>query len=328
VSFEDLDLNLLVVLDAVLAERSVARAARRLHVTPSAVSNGLAKLRSALGDPLLARSGRGVVPTPRALTLAPALGAALADLKAAVRGEDFDPAVTTRAFTLAVADLGQLTFAPRLAGLLARAMPRASLRVVGIDVLVASGGLGQGEVDVAVSKALKGPGLHATHLLTEELVFVAAERRGRRAWTAGDLSAARHVDVQLVRGTSAEALTSALSRAGITRDVALVTPTFMAGAAAVAASDWIAALPAELVRLTRPFLKLAPLRTTLPPIEMPLHLVWHERTDKDPAVTAFRALCLEAASAFGGARTSGRGGRGGRDPGGSSARGRRASTRA
>jgi DNA-binding transcriptional LysR family regulator len=136
VSLENLDLNLLVVLDAVLAERSVARAARRLHVTPSAVSNGLAKLRSTFGDPLLARSGRGVVPTPRALALAPALAAALAGLRAAVLGDGFDPAATRRAFTLAVADLGQLTFAPRLAGLLARAMPRASLRVVVIYGIV------------------------------------------------------------------------------------------------------------------------------------------------------------------------------------------------
>ena len=69
-SLATLDLNLLLMLDTVLAERSVVRAARRLHVTPSAVSNGLARLRAALGDPLLIRSGRGVVPTPRAAALA------------------------------------------------------------------------------------------------------------------------------------------------------------------------------------------------------------------------------------------------------------------
>jgi DNA-binding transcriptional LysR family regulator len=75
-----LDLNLLLVLDTVLAERSVARAARRLHVTPSAVSNALARLRAALDDPLLVRSGRGVVPTPRAAALSPAIARALRDL--------------------------------------------------------------------------------------------------------------------------------------------------------------------------------------------------------------------------------------------------------
>jgi DNA-binding transcriptional LysR family regulator len=75
VSLASLDLNLLLVLDTVLAERSVARAARRLHVTPSAVSNALARLRAALDDPLISRSGRGIVPTPRAAALAPGAGA-------------------------------------------------------------------------------------------------------------------------------------------------------------------------------------------------------------------------------------------------------------
>src|SRR5215468_9986924 len=103
-----LDLNLLLVLDTVLAERSVVRAARRLHVTPSAVSNALARLRGALGDALVTRSGRGIVPTPRAAELAPILDRALRDLDQAVSGRAFDPRSTTREFTLALADSGQL----------------------------------------------------------------------------------------------------------------------------------------------------------------------------------------------------------------------------
>jgi len=90
VSLSTLDLNLLLMLDTVLAERSVVRAARRLHVTPSAVSNALARLRAALDDPLLIRSGRGIVPTPRAAALAPALARALRDLDQAVHGDGFD----------------------------------------------------------------------------------------------------------------------------------------------------------------------------------------------------------------------------------------------
>jgi len=79
VSLSTLDLNLLVTLDAVLTERSVVRAARRLHVTPSAVSNALARARAALGDPIVVRSGRGIVPTPRALELGPAISRALGE---------------------------------------------------------------------------------------------------------------------------------------------------------------------------------------------------------------------------------------------------------
>src|SRR5258708_31457701 len=114
-SISRLDLNLLVVLDTVLAERSVARAARRLHVTPSAISNALARLRAALGDPLVTRVGRGIVPTPRAVALAPALQRALLDLELAVAEDVFDPATTTKQFTLAIADAGQIA---RLPGLL------------------------------------------------------------------------------------------------------------------------------------------------------------------------------------------------------------------
>src|SRR4051812_5096873 len=138
------------MLDTVLAERSVVRAARRLHVTPSAVSNALARLRSALGDPLLVRSGRGVVPTPRAAALAPAISRALRELDHAVYGEAFDAATTDRELTLAVADVGQLVRLPSIVKALATRMPRARLRVVSIDGLVALGGLSGTQVDVVI----------------------------------------------------------------------------------------------------------------------------------------------------------------------------------
>src|SRR5215467_7457242 len=118
------------MLDTVLAERSVVRAARRLHVTPSAVSNALARLRAALDDPLFIRSGRGVVPTPRAAALAPALARALRDLDQAVHGDGFDPATADRELTLAIADVVQVVKLPRIVAALARKMPRARLRVL------------------------------------------------------------------------------------------------------------------------------------------------------------------------------------------------------
>src|SRR5882672_10632590 len=128
------------MLDTVLAERSVVRAARRLHVTPSAISNALARLRSALGDPLVTRSGRGIVPTPRAAELAPVLARALGEIERAVQKDAFDPSSTTRQFALAIADAGQIARLPRLVRLLAKEMPRARLRVVGIDAFLSSGG--------------------------------------------------------------------------------------------------------------------------------------------------------------------------------------------
>src|SRR5579859_1263038 len=92
-----LDLNLLAVLHAVLEERSATRAAKRLHVTQSAVSNALARLRVVIGDPLVVRNGRGIVPTPRAQELAPAIAEVMAKLASALdRGKTFAPERTTR----------------------------------------------------------------------------------------------------------------------------------------------------------------------------------------------------------------------------------------
>jgi hypothetical protein len=97
--YDSLDLNLLLVLDTVLSEQSVARAAKRLHVTPSAISNALARLRVALGDPLVTRKGRGIVATPRAAELAPALARALAELGRLIAHTPFDANRCTRTFT-------------------------------------------------------------------------------------------------------------------------------------------------------------------------------------------------------------------------------------
>jgi DNA-binding transcriptional LysR family regulator len=97
VSIASIDLNLMLVLHTVLAERNVARAADRLHVTPSAVSNALARLRDLLGDPIVTRKGRGIVPTPLALELAPAIARAVADLEQALFTPPFQPARCKRA---------------------------------------------------------------------------------------------------------------------------------------------------------------------------------------------------------------------------------------
>ncbi|MFO0659378.1 MAG: LysR family transcriptional regulator, partial [Polyangiaceae bacterium] len=97
-----IDLNLLVVLHAVLTEQSVTRAAKRLHVTQSAVSNSLGKLRDVLGDPLVVRHARGVTPTPRALELLPELSHVIERITSLIEPRArFDPATPTRAFTIA-----------------------------------------------------------------------------------------------------------------------------------------------------------------------------------------------------------------------------------
>ena len=207
-SLATLDLNLLLVLDTVLAERSVVRAARRLHVTPPAVSNALARLRAALDDPLLIRSGRGVVPSPRAVALAPALSRALRDLEQAVHGDGFDPKTTDREFTLAIADAGQVVKLPQIVAALAARMPRARLRVLSIDTLFASGGLAGTEIDVVIGAGEKGPGIRSQPLYEENIALVARAGHAtlRSRATKTQLEALRHVEVQVAPGRGSRPL--------------------------------------------------------------------------------------------------------------------------
>lgn len=297
-SLSQLDLNLLLVLDTVLSEGSVVRAGRRLHVTPSAISNALARLRSVLGDPLVVRSGRGIVPTPRAAGLAPSLRRALSELERAVQENAFDPATTTTQFTLAIADAGQIARLPRLVRLLAREMPRARLRVVGIDTYVSSGGLAGTEVDVAiVAVEEEAPGVHMAPLYQEESVLVA--RRGHRAGgriTKAQLAELQHVDVQVAPGRGYRELARSYERLGIAREVAVVVPSFIAAAAVVAETDLVATLPASLVEVLGEPLGLRVLTAPAPRIALGIKLAWHERTHGDPAMRAFREVVARAAN--------------------------------
>ncbi len=296
-SLTALDLNLLVVLDTVLAERSVVRAARRLHVTPSAVSNALARLRATLGDPLFIRSGRGVVPTPRATTLAPALARALRDLDRAIHGDAFDLATTDREFTLAIADAGQVVKLPRVVAEIGAKMPRARLRVLSIDTLFASGGLTGTEIDVAIGAGEKGPGVHAEPLYQEHIVLVARARHPtiRRRVTKAQLAALRHVEVQVAPGRGSRPLAASYAALGVVRDIAVVVPTFTAAAAVVAGTDLVASLPGSLVDVLGPRLALRRVATPLAPVATTINLLWHERTHHDPVLRAFRGMLARAA---------------------------------
>ncbi len=291
-----MDLNLLLVLDTVLHERSVALAAKRLHVTPSAISNGLAKLRTALGDPLVTRRGRGIVPTPRAEELAPALARALAELERVVTHGPFDSATCTRTFTLAMADAGQVASLPAIAAAFAKAMPSARLRVVGIESLLTLGDLGSTEVDLHFGIRATGPGIHAEALYDEPTVLVArarAELRGKLSQQR--VSNLRHVAVEMAPGRGfRDPVAASYARARVPRSVALSVPSFAAAAAVAAATDLVATLPQSLfAALGRP-LGLGALRGPIPEHHVSMALCWHERTHADPAAVAFRALVRNA----------------------------------
>jgi DNA-binding transcriptional LysR family regulator len=288
-----------MVLDAVLTEGSVARAAHRLHVTPSAISNALARLRRIVGDRLVTKKGRGIVPTPRALELAPVLAKSLRDLHDAVRVGAFNPATTTRRFTIALSDVAQVVLLPKVATLLTREMPLSRLRAVGIDTLVLLGGLAGPEIDVTIGPHEADADLHAEVLFQQPTVLICREDHPALTKKAGprSMGSLRHVAVEMAPGQGLRDIAgTAYAQAGFTRNVAMTVPTFSAAAAVVAETDMVATVPTPLFDAIGWRLRLKALPLPIPPLLVPANLCWHERTHADPTAAAFRDIVRRAAA--------------------------------
>jgi DNA-binding transcriptional LysR family regulator len=296
-----IDLNLLAVLHAVLEERSATRAARKLHVTQSAVSNALARLRQVLGDPLVVRSGRGIVPTPRGAELGPAIAAAMSQLDAALdRGRGFVAAESTRTFTFAAADNTQVTDVPKIAALFAKELPGATLRVVSADYLVATDGLATGTVDATISPAASLPeGARTAPVLPERAALLVREGHplsGQRV-TPKMYASMGHIDIEIALGRTGvghKLAMEELRRLGLERNVAVRVPYFSTAALIASKTDLVASVPRRAAEIFVQMLPLRILETVFPLRPMAMSLVWHERTHEDPGAKYFRGLVLRA----------------------------------
>ncbi|HEU4405941.1 MAG TPA: LysR family transcriptional regulator [Polyangiaceae bacterium] len=291
VDISQVDLNLLVVLDALLERGSVTGAAASLGLTQPTVSHALARLRDLLGDPILVRAGRGMVRTPRAEALGPALRRVLGDVRRVLAHDlDFDPKASARAFVVACPDL-LVAFLPEVLGRFAREAPRASLEIRAPPAELGAR-LAEGALDLAVLPAQgEGPGLvqrlvGSVHWCVLARTCHPALRRGRldlAAWLGSP-----HVVVRTGEGSGA--IGRELARRGLERRVAFAAPSSLAAAHAVAHTDWFFAAPRELVRRLADDLDLAVLD---PPVAMPpvrVGLVWHERMQADPGHRWLRQL--------------------------------------
>jgi DNA-binding transcriptional LysR family regulator len=300
VNLSSLDLNLLLVLNAVLQHGSVAAAAGALHLTPSAISNALARLRAALDDPLFVRRGRGLIPTPRALRLRPQLEAALATLQQALGEERFEPRTTTREFGLAMADGDQLALLPTIGQAFMRALPKARLNAISIDALLASGGLAGPMAELAIAPKLPDPELHWLPLYETDAVVVARRDHpglpARKEITPELFTKLRHVDTLLALGKPGvghKGAEDAFAQAGLARDVAIAVPTFSAAGLIASRTDLLAALPRRVAETLCSLLPLRLLELRGAP-RMPLGMVWHARVHDDPATRFLRELIAKA----------------------------------
>jgi DNA-binding transcriptional LysR family regulator len=291
-SIEAVDLNLILVLHHVLAEGTVVRAAERLHVTPSAVSNSLARLRGLLGDPLFVRSGRKVVPTPLARELAPQVATTVEKLRGILEARrKFNPEACTRSFTLASAD--NIGILPAIAARFAQSLPQASLRVVTLDHAVASDGLASGDIDILLGlPPTIGHDIRSEPAYADRLVCAMWRKcalAGRRL-TLKRFLEARHVEVALQGKHAIDYVDTVLSRLGHRRSIALSVPQFALAASCVIGTPYITMLPASMAKGLAATLPLAVVR---PPFELPAITIlqlWHARSDADPGSTLLRTI--------------------------------------
>ena len=293
----NLDLNLLLVFDAVLRERSVVRAADSLAISQPAVSHALNRLRHALKDKLFIRTPAGMSPTPRAEQLALPVRRALNELQLAVEGDTFDPSTADRRFTIAVNNYAAVVAAgPILAAVRAQA-PNVRLSLVPSGTLNLRDRLDRGELDLAVSgRAIDGERFASQQLIEDR--FVAVLRSGhpalRKKLTAAALAELQHLGIS----SSPEDLSfldEFLKARNSARFVASDVPYLSAGAVLVQ-SNLVAILGRKLAM---EFRRAYPIEIRELPLEAPpLHSVmsWHRRFDDLPAHRWLRGTIAGAAT--------------------------------
>lgn len=281
------DYNLLAVLDVLLAEGSVVRAAEKLRLSPSAMSRALARLRATTGDPLLVRSGRGLTPTPRALELRERVGRLVGDVEAVLRPRaDVDLGQVSQTLTVLSSDGFVETFGSAILARVAASAPGIRLRFsLKPDRRGQAIREGAADLETAVVRDDTASDLRTRALFTDR--FVGVVRKGHplasRAVTLADYLRSRHVDVvQHVEADTAGSgpIDSRLAARGLERAIALVVGGFSSALALARSSDLVATVPERHTAALREDMASFALPFEVP--ETRVAMLWHRRMDVDP----------------------------------------------
>lgn len=290
----DIDLNLLVVFDRLMRERSVSRSADSLGLSQPAISNALRRLRTLLGDELFLRTPAGMAPTPYALQLAEPVAQALDTLHGALNVHaSFDPTGSERRFTAAMTDVGETYFLPVLMELLAREAPGVTLRCVTVAEPDLREAMATGRVDLALGSLPQlQAGFFQQALFRQRYVLLM--RQGHplaraRQITAALFRQAQHVQVESI-GTAHQRVEESLARLGIRRAVCLTVPHYVALGHVLAGTDLVATVPERFAdRVTGPLqLVSRPLTLRLPTSTICQY--WHAHLHRDPGHQWLREL--------------------------------------
>jgi DNA-binding transcriptional LysR family regulator len=287
------DLNLLIVFDAVMQDRSVTRAGNRIGLSQPAMSHALNRLRYMLKDELFVRTPDGMLPTPRAELLAQPLRNALSEMQLALEPAAFEPTTSDRRFALAVNNYAAVVLAPPLVAAVTAAAPsvRLDLRPSGTLDIVEQ--LDRGDLDLAVG-SLDNPGERFAAAPLLEDPFVMVMRRGhpasRRKLTAVAFAALPHLEISS-SGEDTRFIDRWLSERGVERRIALRAP-YLSAAPILVQSDLVATLSR---RIAQEFVRNHPLQIRQPPYDPPrvrTSMLWHRRLDRHPAHRWLRDIIL------------------------------------
>jgi DNA-binding transcriptional LysR family regulator len=291
---DQLDLNLLTVFDALLREHSVTRAGQALGLTQSAMSHSLKRLRTWFDDPLFVKTHRGVAPTAKALALGPAIVRVMETVREDVLSQSrFEPLRANRTFNLCMSDMGELVFLPTLIRRFKEVAPLCRINSLQVAPDRLETVLGSGEGDLALSSVLNAPdGLYQEDLFPHTFVCIVSvkNRTVGQTITLDQYSAMPHVAVTLT-GRHTTPYDAAIERAGVKRDLRLLTPHFLFIPLLLDQHpDYISTVPRELGNV---FARHGIVRTVEPPVPMPVFMLkqyWHPRFHHDRASTWLRAL--------------------------------------
>lgn len=288
------DLNLLVTLDVLLSEGSVARAARRLRLSPSAMSRALARLRETTGDPLLVRAGRGLVPTPRALELREQVSDLVQQAQAVLRPVTTpDLGRLSRTFTLRTREGFVENFAIDLITRIHEQAPGVRLRFVE-KTDRDSTALREGTVDLETAVVTKdtSPELRTQALFSDRLIGVvrAGHPLSQAAVSAAGYAAGGHVGVSM-RGLDHGLIDQALAVLNLSREIVTTVPGFSSALGLARSSELIASVPERYTASLRVGLYSFVLPFPVP--EFTIAMLWHPRMDADPVHRWLRGCLRE-----------------------------------
>lgn len=290
---KELDLNLLVVMDSMLREHNVSKAAQRIGLSQSAVSHALNRLREYFDDPLFIKAGQAMEPTPKALALQDAVIDVMGTVRQKILSQaHFDPTTAQKEFTFCVTDMAELVFIPTILKIIRKVAPLCTIRTMQVPAEQIEGLLATGEADLAIGTYRTAPeGLYKQRLFMHGFTtLVHADSKVQKRISLRDFETTPQIVVTL-SGRSVTPFDNVLEEKGIKRRIVMRTPHFLIVPLMIEQHpDLIATIPKEL---GNSFTRFGAVRAVEPPLELPSYAIsqhWHPLFHHEPSLIWLRDL--------------------------------------